>query len=55
MAEEKKVTINVAGGWTIGSVIAIIVLILALLLMILGRMPVLEGGLFAALALARLV
>lgn len=41
-------------SWSIGSVIAIIVLVLAIILIVLGKMPALEGGLFVALAIARL-
>ena len=41
-------------SWGLGGIIAIIVLILCLVLMVIGRLPILEGGLLAALALARL-
>jgi hypothetical protein len=39
---------------SIGSVIAIIVLILAIILVIIGQLPLVVGALIAALALARL-
>jgi hypothetical protein len=41
-------------SWSIGSVIAVIVLVLVILLLVLGRMPAMEAGLLAALAIARL-
>jgi hypothetical protein len=54
MPEEDKVATLQFPPWSIGSVIAVIVLVLVILLAILGRMPVLEAGLFGALAAARL-
>ncbi len=46
---------QISFSWSVGTIIAIVVLILALVLMIIGKMPIIEGGLFAALALARLL
>jgi len=39
---------------TLGVVIALVVLLLVILLSVLGRIPVLEAGLFGGLAIARL-
>ena len=39
---------------TLGVVIALVVLLLVILLSVLGRIPVLEAGLFSGLAIARL-
>lgn len=38
----------------LGAILAIIVLVLSIVLMVVGRLPVVEGGLIAALAVARL-
>lgn len=42
------------GTGTIGQVIAVIVLVLVIVLCVIGKLPILLGGLFAALAVARL-
>lgn len=39
---------------TLGSVLALVVLVLSIVLIAVGRLPVLEGGLIGVLALARL-
>lgn len=40
---------------TVGWLIALLVLIIAIVLIVIGQLPLLVGGLIAALALARLV
>jgi hypothetical protein len=40
---------------TIGWLIALLVLIIAIVLIVIGQLPVVVGGLIAALALSRLV
>lgn len=42
-------------GFSVGGVIALLVLILAVVLVVLGRMDLVTGSLLAALALARLL
>lgn len=43
-----------AGGWSVGAVIALVVLVLVLLLAVLGKMEPLTAGILAGLAAARL-
>jgi len=41
-------------SWSLGSIIAIVVLILCIVLMVIGQIPVVIGGMIAGLAVARL-
>ena len=41
-------------GWSLGTLIAIVVLLLVIVLAVIGKMPMLEALLFGLLALARL-
>lgn len=40
--------------WSLGSILAIVILILAIVLMVIDSLPLVLGGLVAGLALARL-
>ena len=42
------------GPWTVGGVIAVVVLVLAVVFIAIGQMELKVGGLIAALAVARL-
>lgn len=41
--------------WSVGAVIAVIVLVIAIVLMVIGQLEYRVGGLIAALAVARLL